>query len=505
MTLTPRRLTALLACLMLMSLAGCQSSPCGSCSQKKHRLFSGGLLSGGLFPGRSVSTMPPAYISQPSPTLDLPAGTISAPPTISTPVETMPSPTSAAPLPDDPNAPEPVLTPAPTSGEKTRTPTSSLRPNEIRRSNYGDGSTLTSQGRPRGENLARALLPRTPKTSIVSTSPTTTATPAPRAGSSLSALDQLPPLESAAPADLASEANASASPPAIPSGPPTSDAPPKPSAPTTTTQAPNPPATQAAGGGAAESTSGTRPPGLSAFASVEPGLALGTTPTPETLRWLADHGYKTILDLRDGPEPRDMLIASAARAGLRYVALPISLDSWDGQTLNRFDLEIRLEDARPLYVFDGDGSRAGAVWLVRRVTRDQAAIDQAEQELAEAGLKRAEARHAARALIRKLAPEVLPVSRTETSVPLPTLPTLVAEALPIPRNPRVKPDEVQPKSDPAAWRPYAAMGLSVLSLPLVYFTQAGVVRGVQYVRASLPAPGRRLRSLPGGSDGGTAD
>ena len=49
------------------------------------------------------------------------------------------------------------------------------------------------------------------------------------------------------------------------------------------------------------------------------------------------------------------------------------------------------------------------------------------------------------------------------------------------------------------WRPFAAMLITCLSLPLAYWTRTAIPDAIARARASLPGPGPRRRSLPPGS------
>ncbi len=51
-------------------------------------------------------------------------------------------------------------------------------------------------------------------------------------------------------------------------------------------------------------------------------------------------------------------------------------------------------------------------------------------------------------------------------------------------------------SDSVVWRPFAAMILTGLSIPLVYWTRTVVPDFLSKARASLPAPAQQPRSLP---------
>ena len=92
------------------------------------------------------------------------------------------------------------------------------------------------------------------------------------------------------------------------------------------------------------------------------------------------------MDLREASEADSTFIAEASRRGFRYIALPISLKTIDREHLARFNFELSLGDARPLYFFDGDGDRAGTLWYLRRVTVDRVDSQIAHREAEELGL-----------------------------------------------------------------------------------------------------------------------
>ena len=94
------------------------------------------------------------------------------------------------------------------------------------------------------------------------------------------------------------------------------------------------------------------------FVAVDLKLAGGSTPSTEGLRWLVDKGYRTVLDLRESSEVPSSFIADAASLGLRYVALPIGLKTIDRDHVERFNFEMAAGEARPLFFFDSDGTRA---------------------------------------------------------------------------------------------------------------------------------------------------
>jgi protein tyrosine phosphatase (PTP) superfamily phosphohydrolase (DUF442 family) len=127
-------------------------------------------------------------------------------------------------------------------------------------------------------------------------------------------------------------------------------------------------------------------PGIARFAAVDLKLAGGSVPSTSGLDWLADKGYKTLVDLRESAQANLELITAATERGFRYVALPVSVKTIDRDHLARFNFELSLADARPLYFFDGDGTRAGAFWYLRRVLVDHVNPQIARREAADLGL-----------------------------------------------------------------------------------------------------------------------
>jgi hypothetical protein len=296
----------------------------------------------------------------------------------------------------------------------------------------------------------------------------------------------------------------------------------------------------------ADSPSGVEPTpggatGIARFASVDPRLAGGSLPSTTGLGWLAEKGYRTVLDLRESSEVSPTFIAETARRGLRYVALPVSLQTLDPDRLARFHFELAAPEARPLFFFDSDGSRAGALWYIRRITQDRVDAGLARREAEDIGLKDQAAWRSAMECVRKLeaarshpapfragasdSPDPLTAGSTPAGVsaqrPAEDLVTgsdrhpntVTAEARGKRPNPQnapaasstmpgsVAPNPASPMESFSArealsWRPIAAMLLTGLSLPLAYWTRTAIPDVIERARASLPGPGLRRRSLP---------
>ena len=281
--------------------------------------------------------------------------------------------------------------------------------------------------------------------------------------------------------------------------------------------------------------------GIARFASVDLNLAGGTVPSAAGLTWLAEKGYRTLVDLRDSAEVSPSFIAGVTNRGLRYVALPVSLKTIDADHVARFNFEIGSAEARPLFFFDSHGSRPGALWYIRRLTVDKVDPQIARREAEELGLVDktawlATARYVERRDAEMANPGAARPTPANPATSTSTEPqsddraasadrgpsdhatatteviaknTLASTTRPSPSKGAgaPTPDRLDNSSNPSdsdslpirdtlSWRPLAAMLLTGLSIPLAYWTSTAVPAILSKARASLPAPGLRPRSLP---------
>jgi len=290
-------------------------------------------------------------------------------------------------------------------------------------------------------------------------------------------------------------------------------------------------------------------PGLARFVAVDLKLAGGSAPSAAGLNWLVDKGYRTVLDLRQSSEVSSSFIAEVTNRGLRYVALPIGPESIDRDHVNRFNFEIASGEARPLFFFDSDGTRAGALWYVRRITADRVDHQVARREAEELGLSDQTYWSAITKFVSSLGPAQTTSSADEPR-PSSTLPAVPAAGAGSPEKPAqgskglstttssptqeprkveatptatapaqtsatpasglLEPQASPPQAEtgpsssaPAipgdylALRPLAAMVITGLSLPLAYWSRTVIPTMLVRARASLPAGAPRPKSLPG--------
>ena len=162
------------------------------------------------------------------------------------------------------------------------------------------------------------------------------------------------------------------------------------------------------------------------------------------------------------------------------------------------------------------------LWYLRRITVDKVDPQDASREAQEMGLRDKEFWLAASRYLESLKPaksepalpppvgepaadkpgEAKPADVPPTSSLEPTLKVLnaaIVAAMELPEAEEVVPEESDGSlQDSAAWRPLAALMITGLGAPLAYWGRSGFpIRSL--ARASLPAPARRPKSLPGAS------
>ena len=124
-------------------------------------------------------------------------------------------------------------------------------------------------------------------------------------------------------------------------------------------------------------------PGISNFSRTGMEAGFGGATQPSAMGWLKDDGFVSVINLRLASEEGVELDASRAAAGavgLNYIHLPLDTDNVDPQIIDDFLAAVRNELNQPVYVHCGSGTRAAALWMIKRVTVDSWDIDEASQE-----------------------------------------------------------------------------------------------------------------------------
>ncbi len=543
----PPGLALLILALVGLVQAGCRSDGCSTCGlgskltngfnngvQAVGRVFShkdrGGVgcnncgVGGGEEGVIVDSGMPyaPGAMVVPAPGTIVPAPSLESAPTELSPIENSgsASPTSGS------GSASPK---ASGSGTGNTNPTSTRGAPANNRSAYEAYLPRGGAGRRPGNQIARAL----------HSTPDPSARPAEPQGESANLFDNIPPV------DLPSEFTRKVTPAPGPASTPTL---------APTTAAPTAAEANSAAEGVAvaslppsSSTSSPQAPGIRRSASVAPTIGGGSVPSVEGLDWLKEKGYKTFVDLRQGPEVEPTFAEAVNDRGMVYISLPILASRLDPSRVARFDALIAQSENRPIYFCDGDGTRAGLLWYLHLRAVEGEDSPSAAQKAEEIGLTNAQLKLAeAYLIIHKPKPRVAfaprvprptelpepePISFPIEPAPAPAAtipdaatapPSRPASASPAPDSEKAAtsgspdsppmptlPDAGRPQAsrspsyfsrDPASWKPVAALVLTGVGVPLAYWSRSALSVARTVRRASLPAAARRSLEAPAASD-----
>lgn len=118
------------------------------------------------------------------------------------------------------------------------------------------------------------------------------------------------------------------------------------------------------------------------------GVATAGQPTAEHLDSMAEAGYRTVLDLRTPEEPRGFDEPEAVReAGMEYVGIPVSPDTLDDETFERFREFMGDPERRPVLVHCSSANRVGALLIPHMILDEGRNPDEATQIAHQIGLK----------------------------------------------------------------------------------------------------------------------
>ena len=109
----------------------------------------------------------------------------------------------------------------------------------------------------------------------------------------------------------------------------------------------------------------------------------GGQPQPGAMPWLARQGFKTVIALRLKDEEGANIgenRTAAEQAGLTYLHMP-----FDPEQSSRLEVEEILavigdDNIQPVFIHCSSATRAAAIWMIGRVTRDDLGTAAAEQQ-----------------------------------------------------------------------------------------------------------------------------
>jgi len=136
-----------------------------------------------------------------------------------------------------------------------------------------------------------------------------------------------------------------------------------------------------------EKTGISFPDGISGFAEVKDRVSAGLRPEPEGLEWLKNHGYKTVLHIRrpgvDDSADQELV----AKKGMKYLSLEVSPETLTGKLAAEFNAIIADRENRPLFVYDKEGTLAGAMWYLYFRISESMLPESARVRASQLGLK----------------------------------------------------------------------------------------------------------------------
>lgn len=123
------------------------------------------------------------------------------------------------------------------------------------------------------------------------------------------------------------------------------------------------------------------------FATVKNNIANGQEPFADGIAWLKKHDYRTVLHIRAPAEEDDASRQQYERAGLRYLSIEVSPQTLSKDIVDKFSRIVADDNNLPLFVYDKDGSLAGALWYLHFRLVDKATEEKARDDAERLGFK----------------------------------------------------------------------------------------------------------------------
>ena len=112
---------------------------------------------------------------------------------------------------------------------------------------------------------------------------------------------------------------------------------------------------------------------------IRPGLAAAGQPSPEGLAQLKALGFKTVINLRTEKEGGKAEAEPVKAAGLRYVWVPVTAETFSAADVDAVAKVIDDPEAGPILFHCASANRVGAVWTVVQVRKGKSP-EEAEAE-----------------------------------------------------------------------------------------------------------------------------
>lgn len=129
--------------------------------------------------------------------------------------------------------------------------------------------------------------------------------------------------------------------------------------------------------------------GIRNFTKVDATVACAGSTEPSAMAEVAKRGYKTVISLREASEAGALIDEStkaATAAGMKFVHLPFSGSKPDPAVVDRFLATVKDSSNQPVFIYCASGSRAGTLWLIKRMLVDGWPEDKATSEAVMIGM-----------------------------------------------------------------------------------------------------------------------
>ena len=130
------------------------------------------------------------------------------------------------------------------------------------------------------------------------------------------------------------------------------------------------------------------PVDIPGYAILTDKIAGGQQPFPDGIAWLKEAGFSTVIHLRQPLEDVSASRQLVERQNMAYKSLEISPQTLDASVLAALDRDIQAANGRPVFLFDRDGSRTGAIWIAYATRYLTLSETQAREQAARLGYRR---------------------------------------------------------------------------------------------------------------------
>ncbi len=136
-----------------------------------------------------------------------------------------------------------------------------------------------------------------------------------------------------------------------------------------------------------ENSPSNLPIGIANYAPVKEGVGYGFRPDLEGLDWLQRNKTKTVVFLRSGKEDDSSDRQQVEKRNMKYKSFVVDPETISATLVADFNQLVNDSAGRPLFVYDRDGTRAGAMWYLYFRTSEMYTDDEARVRAGRLGLK----------------------------------------------------------------------------------------------------------------------